>query len=179
MYSGLASGKFRRSMLVFERSALAKHALQVDERLDVTDPIWESGDAIPVGGLAVSGRLSMAGEGRYYFSGRYEGRVRAECRRCLRDLTLAMADELHLLFVEAEDEVAPEDDVYIMPPRALQVDLRPALREQWLLAVPAFVLCSEDCRGLCQYCGVDLNVTVCDCRPSLDSRWDALRSLGH
>jgi uncharacterized protein len=164
-------------MLVYERSTLAKQAVRVDERLDCADSIWEAGDALPVGGLVVTGRLSLAGEGRYYFNGHYEGEVHSECRRCLRDVTLTMADELHLLFVEAGDDVGSEDDVYLLPPDALEVDLRPALREQWLLAVPAFVLCSDDCKGLCQRCGTDLNVAACRCAVESDSRWDALRSL--
>ena len=63
---------------------------------------------------------------------------------------------------------------------AHELDMRPALREQWLLAVPAFVHCREDCKGLCPTCGTDLNVGACDCAPTTDSRWESLRNVrGH
>ena len=46
----------------------------------------------------------------------------------------------------------------------------------WLLVAPAFVLCREDCKGLCANCGADLNAGACACPPATDSRWDALRA---
>ena len=47
--------------------------------------------------------------------------------------------------------------------RTRELDLRPSVREQWLLAVPSFVLCREDCKGLCPHCGADLNLGPCGC----------------
>ena len=45
-------------------------------------------------------------------------------------------------------------------------------------ALPAVILCREDCAGLCPTCGVDLNAGTCDCvQEPTDSRWDALRGL--
>ena len=49
-------------------------------------------------------------------------------------------------------------------------------REEWLLAVPAFSLCREDCKGLCPRCGADLNERPCDCADTTDARWDALKA---
>jgi uncharacterized protein len=51
--------------------------------------------------------------------------------------------------------------------------------ESFLLALPAKSLCSEDCRGLCQKCGTNLNSGICRCKdeePS-DPRWDKLREI--
>lgn len=101
------------------------------------------------------------------------------CRRCLADATSHVAAEEHLIFVEADDEEAANPDVFPLDPRVDEIDLRPAVREQWLLAIPTFALCRENCRGLCPTCGADLNTCDCDCPPqvSVDSRWDALRAL--
>jgi uncharacterized protein len=95
----------------------------------------------------------------------------------LTDVTAAAADDVHLLFVEADTEGADDPDVYVVDPRSIELDLRPAVREQWLLAVPAFVQCRDDCKGLCPTCGTDLNAGECDCAPAIDSRWDALRKV--
>jgi len=101
------------------------------------------------------------------------------CRRCLSDATSQVSAEEHVIFVDADDEEADNPDVYTLDARADEIDLRPAIREQWLLAVPGFLLCQENCKGLCPTCGADLNAGDCGCPPqvSVDSRWDALRSL--
>ena len=82
------------------------------------------------------------------------------------------------MFADATDEESDESDVYMLEPRATTVDLRPALREQWLLAVPGFALCREDCKGLCLRCGADLNQGPCNCEPDIDPRWAALKGSG-
>jgi uncharacterized protein len=85
-------------------------------------------------------------------------------------------EELHLIFAEADDVDSEDDpDVFRLEPRATEIDLRSAVREQWLLIAPPYSLCKDDCKGLCPTCGADRNVTNCDCPPSTDSRWDALR----
>ena len=38
-----------------------------------------------------------------------------------------------------------------------------AVREELILAGPQYVLCREDCRGLCPRCGKDLNAGPCGC----------------
>jgi uncharacterized protein len=82
-----------------------------------------------------------------------------------------------MIFADAGLEDADdESDVFVLDPGARSLDLRPAVREEWLLAVPAFSVCREDCKGLCPKCGADLNEGPCDCPPSTDARWDALKA---
>ncbi|MGQ0538466.1 MAG: YceD family protein [Gemmatimonadaceae bacterium] len=165
-------------MLSFDLRALEAKAVQVAGRLAARDPIWTEDDTRPVDAVDVTGRLSTAGSGRFYFSGRMAGGVVAQCRRCLREVTLDVEEDLHLLFAEAGVTEAAEPDVYAIPARANTLDLRPAIREQWLLAVPPFALCREDCKGLCPRCGADLNAGPCGCGPQADAPWSALRPLG-
>lgn len=162
-------------MLSFDRSSLETKAARVDGKLATDDPIWLADDRRPANGVLVTGRLSSAGEERFYFSGRMSGEVEEECRRCLAPASAKVDEELHLLFADATDEESDESDVYLLEPRATTVDLRLALREQWLLAVPGFILCREDCKGLCPKCGADLNLGPCGCAPDIDPRWEALR----
>lgn len=164
-------------MLSFDRASLESKAARVDGHLASNDPIWEEGDPRPAQPVHVSGRLSSAGGDRYYFSGRFEGLHSTECRRCLADVSVPVSEELHLLFAEAGDEEADDADVYLLDPRAQELDLRPALREQWLLSVPAFSLCREDCKGLCTRCGADLNEGPCECEPEIDPRWKGLSEV--
>ena len=58
------------------------------------------------------------------------------------------------------------------------LDLREAIRQYCLLAVPMKPLCDENCAGLCPTCGRNLNQGPCDCPArDIDSRWSALTKL--
>jgi uncharacterized protein len=72
-----------------------------------------------------------------------------------------------------------EDDpaAYPIPEGTNVLDLREPIREELVLNVPPFPLCREDCAGLCDKCGADLNSGSCDCRPDRDPRWAALEGL--
>jgi uncharacterized protein len=161
-------------MLSFDIGSLQSHAAPVDGELAPDDAVWQEGDPRPAGPIRVTGRLSAAGPGRYYFSGHVEGTVDSECRRCLIDVSEQVAADSHLIFAEADVEDADESDVFVLDPGARSLDLRPAIREEWLLAAPAFVVCREDCRGLCPHCGADLNEDPEHAHAANDPRWDAL-----
>jgi uncharacterized protein len=126
--------------------------------------------------LVVSGRLSTAGEGRYYWQARLVTVVQAECRRCLAPVRVPIAQSLGVVFVD-EAEAGQEDDCYVVPRRATVLDLSEAVREELILAVPPYVECRDDCRGLCPQCGADLNLGPCGCQPDVDPRWAALTKL--
>lgn len=166
------------AMLCFDIRSLEARAENVDGTIAAVDPVWEADDARPLGeGVHVLGRLSGAGHGRFYFTGSLAGQVHSECRRCLAEFELGVSGDVQLLFAEAGLDDAEEDDVVPIPPGARELDLRPALREEWLLAVPAFALCREDCKGLCPTCGTDRNTGACDCAAASDPRWAGLRDL--
>ena len=165
-------------MLSFDIRSLESQAAHVDGRLSPEDPVWEPGDVRPVEPLRVQGRLSAAGASRFYFSGRIKGLTEIPCRRCLTDVTVGVEEEAHFIFSSEGEDVADDPDVFPFDPTAVSLDLRPAVREAWLLAVPGFALCREDCKGLCPNCGTDWNSGTCDCVPATtESRWDALRAI--
>ena len=164
-------------MLCFDIRSLDTQAAEVDDVLAADDAVWEADVIRPDGDVHVVGRLSSAGLGRWYFSGRLDGWVRGACRRCLNEASAPVTDEAHFIFADSGAEEADDPDVYVTDPRAATLDLRPAVREQWLLSAPALFLCREDCKGLCPVCGTDRNVADCGCVPAADDRWDALRNL--
>jgi uncharacterized protein len=166
-------------MLSFDIRSLESQAVVVDEELSADDAIWQDGDPKPADSVHVTGRLSSAGSGRFYWHGRIEGEVALECSRCLNDTSAHVSDEAHIIFAESGDEETDDPDVYRLDPNERELDLRPAIREEWVLAAPTFGLCREDCKGLCLHCGSDLNEGSCECdAKSADPRWDALRNLG-
>lgn len=163
-------------MLCFDLRRLDDAPIAVDGRLAADDAVWAADDVRPASDVHVTGRLSRAGTGRYYFSGTLKGAVSGECRRCLAPVQAPVSDEAHVVFAEAGDaEILDDPDVQLLDARTDELDLRPAIREEWLLAVPTYLLCREDCLGLCPTCGADRNAGACSCPPTTDHRWDALR----
>jgi len=165
-------------MLSFDIRSLESHAVVVDEQLPATDPVWQESDPKPATAVHVTGRLSSAGPGRFYWHGRIEGDVALECSRCLSDAAAHVSDEAHLIFAESGEEEIDDPDVFRLDPKDPELDLRPAIREERLLAAPSFALCRDDCKGLCPRCGRDLNAGSCTCEDkSADPRWDALKKI--
>jgi len=154
-------------MLSFPTQSLSVAAIQVKGGLDRDDQVWLEGDIRPVAAIRITGRLSTAGAGRYYFSGNFAGATLGECRRCLVEVRTEVGADANLIFADTEAEEEGGDDPDVFPlgrgRSGAEVDLRPALREQWLLEAPAFVLCRPDCKGLCLTCGANLNLGACSC----------------
>ncbi|MDZ7289788.1 MAG: DUF177 domain-containing protein [candidate division KSB1 bacterium] len=102
------------------------------------------------------------------------------CDRCASDFELSLLGESHVLFSSDEALVgmSKHDEIHLIEPDAKEIDITDDLRDTLLLAIPMKLLCSEDCRGLCAGCGVNLNEEACRCAaPPADSRWEALRQL--
>jgi uncharacterized protein len=164
-------------MLSFDLRSVEAKAVQVDAELAPNDAVWQHGDPVPTHPLRVTGRLSSAGSGGFVWHGRMEGEVLMECRRCLTDVSVPVKDDAYVIFAESGSDETDDPDVYVLDERSNKLDLSPAIREQWLLNVPAFALCREDCKGMCPKCGKNWNDGPCDCETSSDSRWDALRKI--
>lgn len=164
-------------MLSFDIRDIETRAAQVDGRLVADDPIWQESDLRPSNAVHATGRLSSAGGGRFYWNGHIAGELSLDCRRCLEPVDVGVSEDVHVFFADPGEEAAEDPDVYRLDTRRPDLDLRPAVREQWVLSAPAFALCREDCKGLCPSCGADLNAGSCECPPVTDGRWDALRSV--
>jgi uncharacterized protein len=165
-------------MLSLDIRSLESHAAHVSGSLAPDDPVWEEGDVRPAEPIKVEGRLSAAGQSRFYFSGRIHGKTEVPCRRCLKEVEVFVDEDAHFIFSSEGEDAEDDPDVYSFDPLAATLDLRPAVRETWLLGVPGYALCREDCKGLCPSCGTDWNNGTCDCVPATtESRWDALRAI--
>ena len=97
-------------------------------------------------------------------SNRLPCRTRGTCRRCLTELVRPVEGKVDVLF-SANPDLHEDPSVYPLSEPVTHVDVRPAVREELALAVDAFPLCREDCRGLCPRCGADLNRGACSCVP--------------
>jgi uncharacterized protein len=143
-------------MLLVDLRDLQRGPVETLGELEATDEALQGLDLALTRPLKITGRLQATGDGELFWRGELAGEVRGTCRRCLTEVILPVSARIDALF-STDPEAADDPSVYPLAPRATQVDLRPAVREEVALAVPAYVLCREDCAGLCPRCGVDLN----------------------
>ena len=112
--------------------------------------------------------------------GQLQAQLLAPCDRCLTDVPFVV-DAPFDLFYAPDDASAKgteaelqERDLGIAFYEGDEIDLDELVREQLALSLPTRVLCREDCRGLCDQCGADLNRETCDCEKPIDPRWQVL-----
>jgi len=131
----------------------------------------------------VSGRIRRDGR-EVELSGELRAKIKTACDRCLQPVNLSIGAEFKERFVpavswraEQQHELQEEDlNLAVFDGEAIEMD--DLVREEILLAVPAHVLCREDCKGLCPVCGIDRNQSGCQCeKKANDSRWQGLENL--
>lgn len=140
----------------------------VDVAVPPDDPAFAGLSLALHGPLAVSGPLAVAGRGSWRWDGRIAGVARGECRRCLRPVEAAFAAPVEAVYSTAED-IADDPGVYRLVEPVNAIDLTDAVREEVALTAPAWMLCREDCAGLCPRCGADLNEGPCACARSREN----------
>ncbi len=138
------------------------------------------------GKLELDIRISTTDSLSYHVHGDISYRVKTECRRCLRPVSANRNVEVRGMYSFAEGlerlELSEEERELqgILPLAADSdcIDLTDLVRESVVLDYPRFLLCSEDCRGLCPGCGADLNEETCRCSSqAVDPRWSKLIDL--
>jgi uncharacterized protein len=119
------------------------------------DPFRLAGESYPVQPELVPLRLDISrttGQG-YALRLRFAGALTGPCMRCLQPAAPTYAVDALEVSQRAESEEL--DSPYVDDHAIL--DLGAWARDALALALPAKVLCWEDCLGLCPVCGVDLN----------------------
>ena len=160
-------------------TAVARGPVRLREEIPADDPLWDPVDVVLREPLRLDLEATTVGDG-VLVRGTIETKLAGECRRCLAGVPIRIRDTVDMLF----EPLAPEEmeelggEVYLLPDRGDHLDLSEPLREQLVLRIPDFVVCSEACKGLCPQCGADLNQTTCDCVPEAPpSAWGALKDI--
>jgi uncharacterized protein len=128
--------------------------------LAADDPAFAGLELPLVGPVEVEGELQATDGEDFLWRGNIGATARLPCRRCLTDVDCRIDRHVDVLLT-SDPEAAEDPSVYPLPEEATQVDLGAVVREELALEVPGFVLCRDDCAGLCPKCGADLNAGPC------------------
>ena len=116
--------------------------------------------------------------------GSLDTRMEVTCARCLEPVEQQVEASFDLIFrpqdadVDGVDRSITASETEIGYYEGDGLLLEDVLREQILLALPARILCSEGCKGLCAECRRNRNQDPCDCAPaSTDPRWSSLETI--
>ncbi len=151
--------------------------LDESEKLDLEDESVRL--AGPITGQL---RLRRTNQG-ILVDGPVETVVELACVRCLESFTLPVSFALEEQFYPTIDVVTGlslpeiENDLVFPIDQNHQLDLREAIRQNLLLALPMQPICTEACAGLCPHCGKNLNEGPCSCEPTPDERLSVLGDL--
>lgn len=97
------------------------------------------------------------------------------CDRCAEDITKHFSFKLDKILVSEMANDTDFDDYIVVENGTL--DLDELIEEEITLFLPAKMLCSDDCKGLCMKCGKNLNLGNCGCKKEVDPRMAALLQL--
>lgn len=91
-------------------------------------------------------------------SGVIEADVLLNCVRCTEDVLYPFRETFQAVFAKEMDE---EEEYYLYTGEEITLDQ--LIIDEVSLNMPEYVLCKEDCRGLCPVCGVNRNIELCGC----------------
>ncbi len=80
------------------------------------------------------------------------------CDRCLKDFEREYSYDISHVCVNEESD----NDEYLVCNNC-RLEVTDAAVTDLLIQLPTKILCREDCKGLCQFCGADLNLGGCGC----------------
>ena len=129
----------------------------------VTEPVMASGTVRNTAGvLMMKGDLTTT--------------IHGTCDRCASPFDREIHFPINVVLVtELADE--ENEDEWVFPLEGDSADLDDIVRTVFVLNLDSKLLCKEDCKGLCQRCGKNLNEGPCNCQKELDPRFAALKQL--
>lgn len=140
------------------------------EVLSLPFPITEYTDCEIINVSPLTLKIENIGKGKALVCGQAELKCTLPCDRCLQpvevELKLDFTRELLAPEVLAESAGTEEGQDLLEDQTFLkdyELSIEELVEEELHLNWPGKVLCKEDCKGICQKCGKNLNQGDCDC----------------
>ncbi|MDH5559686.1 MAG: DUF177 domain-containing protein [Deltaproteobacteria bacterium] len=103
--------------------------------------------------------------------GSYKVVISSFCDQCLGEISQTRESQFQLFLLpesaaknDLDDREITLSELDIDYFAGLEIDLGGYFEDQVILDTPLVQVCSENCAGICNQCGVNLNFKQCDCR---------------
>lgn len=138
-----------------------------------------NGDCQVVDAKPVVLHMEHVGNRKVELNGKAEFSLLIPCDRCLEPVRypfqLSIIRTLDLRLTEEERIAALDEQPYV---QGYNLDVDQLVRDELLLNLPMKVLCAEDCKGICNRCGANLNYETCGCdRTVPDPRMSVIQDI--
>lgn len=119
------------------------------------------------------GKISI-NDGIIKLEGELCTKLKLICSRCLEEFEKPITLHIDEDFT-TDDENKDDENIFI---DSDVLDITEILENNVMISLPMKKLCKEDCKGLCQNCGTNLNYKTCNCgNDDIDPRFAKLKDL--
>ncbi len=148
--------------------------LEIETQLDFCDqdtgitfltPVKVSGQIVNIGGsLELSACLST--------------KILYSCDRCCEEFEQDFECPVKEVLKKETQDLEQKDDSDAIYFQGSKIDFAEIVLNSIIVSLPSKILCKDDCQGLCEKCGKNLNLGDCDCDTRIaDPRFDVLDKL--
>lgn len=124
--------------------------------------------------IKLDGTLSKVGD-ILTLNGTIDTILELTCSRCLKVFTYPINIEVEEKFTN-NDGANKDDEIIFIDSDT--IDITEVIENNIILTLPIKRLCSENCKGLCQQCGTNLNDSECRCEnDDIDPRLAKLKDM--
>lgn len=139
------------------------------------EPVRYMGLEVSFGKAEVRGSVKNI-SGAVELKAQVDGALSTSCARCMKPVEKTFCAQIAETLLQEGDRREGNDDAVIFEGYSLPLD--EIILNSILVSMPVRYLCKDDCMGLCQICGRDLNEGECGCRSEeIDPRFEVLSKL--
>jgi uncharacterized protein len=146
---------------------------KIDYEFEIPTINFEGDEIKSIGSCEVVGTIS-AGKDILLVNAKIKANLEMVCSRCLDTFIYPIDIDIEERFTtnrnsEDDEAIVVMDDV---------LDITEIVETSIISTLPIKRVCKNDCEGLCQECGCNLNHDSCSCqKEDVDIRFEALRGL--
>ena len=141
---------------------------EIDYNINIEE-LFEATGIIEATPIHTTGKVVMVGS-ELFLEMNMEGQLTFNCSRCLDRVQMSFNRKLNKMLLTKESS---DIDTIVVVDNHL--DLVETIKEEIIVSLPTKVLCSDDCKGLCPICGINLNYETCSCEDEkIDPRFAIL-----
>ncbi len=162
--------------MLLDISAVLKSSMEklnFENEIDVSDVDFSEFDAHFHEKVKISGSVKNV-VGVVELSAHVDCDYATNCSRCGEDLIKNLSFDFEQTYVK--EQTAEAEDALTLEGKT--IDLKDIVCKNIALSLPLKQLCKDDCKGICQQCGTNLNEKQCDCEEEyFNPQFEILKGL--